>query len=549
MSNSVDFDSVLDEIGAFGRFQKILYYSICIPIILTTCIGMSIVFSTAIPKSRCFIKSCDNDTDAKYQDAFSDGFANFTLAIDDTCSSHKFLNKSGLEFQCSAPNFDPDHDEKCSRLIYDKEYYGKTIVSDFDLSCGQEWKIPLVQSMSFVGIMISAMTFGLLADMYGRRHILMISLTITVFAGTVITFSRNYWVFLVFNTLGALGQAGCFQTGFILALESVGKSHRVFCGIVIEYFFVGGEVVVTLLAMAFGSWQWLTAFPCIFLGLLIFSWPIVPESPRWLLKMDPLKAEEAIMKMAKINKVPDIDLDIHRVSSDFRQTTSNQVSENLMDVIKSPTLLVRFANTAFCWITVTMVYYGLSLNATNLAGDPFTNFILVSLVEIPGYSLSYFTMERYGRRKSTAFSLVLGGVCCIISAITVNYEATEGFLKIVMTITFLLGKLGVTWTFGNIYIYTTELFPTSTRTACVGACSTCGRIGAIVSPYIAGLALTSPWLPMTIFGTLAFISGSLVYIFLPETLGQALPENIAEAANFRRRSLQAIDEATPLLTE
>ena len=45
---------------------------------------------------------------------------------------------------------------------------------------------------------------------------------------------------------------------------------------------------------------------------------------------------------------------------------------------------LRFLNSCFCWMTVTMVYYGLSLNATNLAGNPYTNFILVSLVEIPG---------------------------------------------------------------------------------------------------------------------------------------------------------------------
>ena len=44
----------------------------------------------------------------------------------------------------------------------------------------------------------------------------------------------------------------------------------------------------------------------------------------------------------------------------------------------------RFANTCFCWMTVTMVYYGLSLNATNLSGNPYTNFVLVALVEIPG---------------------------------------------------------------------------------------------------------------------------------------------------------------------
>ena len=66
-------------------------------------------------------------------------------------------------------------------------------------------------------------------------------------------------------------------------------------------------------------------------------------------------------------------------------------SENLVDIIKSRTMALRFLNSCFCWMVVTMVYYGLSLNATNLAGNPYTNFILVSLVEIPGKTKDFLT--------------------------------------------------------------------------------------------------------------------------------------------------------------
>ena len=110
--------------------------------------------------------------------------------------------------------------------IYDDTYYGSTIISEFNLSCGQEWKIPFVESSSFVGIMIAAMSFGILADKYGRKHVLMICLSITVFAGVLESFSVNFWMYVFFQTLSSLGQAGFFQTGFILALETVGKSHR-----------------------------------------------------------------------------------------------------------------------------------------------------------------------------------------------------------------------------------------------------------------------------------------------------------------------------------
>ena len=87
--------------------------------------------------------------------------------------------------ECLIEDFDEDNVTSCtSGKVYDHQYLGKTIVSDFNLACdGQEWKIPLVESMSFVGIMIAAMTFGVLADKYGRRHILMTCLTITVLAG------------------------------------------------------------------------------------------------------------------------------------------------------------------------------------------------------------------------------------------------------------------------------------------------------------------------------------------------------------------------------
>ena len=90
-------------------------------------------------------------------------------------------------------------------------------------------------------------------------------------------------MYLIFQTLTNLGQAGFFQTGFILILESVGQSHRVFCGIVIEFFFVTGEVVLTLLAMGLKSWRLTMGLPIIPISLILFSWPICPESIRWSL--------------------------------------------------------------------------------------------------------------------------------------------------------------------------------------------------------------------------------------------------------------------------
>ena len=57
---------------------------------------------------------------------------------------------------------------------------------------------------------------------------------------------------------------------------------------------------------------------------------------------------------------------------------------------------------------------------------------------------------------------------------------------------------------------------------------------------------------MICFGAFAFTSGTFVYLFLPETLGNPLPETISEAIEGENSSMEIsvddqADENTPLL--
>ena len=73
--------------------------------------------------------------------------------------------------------------------------------------------------------------------------------------------------------------------------------------------------------------------------------------------------------------------------------------DRLCAALRSGRFVLRASVLCYGWFVVAMAYYGLSLNAASLApGDAFLNFLLVALVEAPGYLLSYFTMEKCGRR-------------------------------------------------------------------------------------------------------------------------------------------------------
>lgn len=41
----MDFDNVLDEIGEFGRYQKIKYYLLCLPVFFGAANSLSYVFT------------------------------------------------------------------------------------------------------------------------------------------------------------------------------------------------------------------------------------------------------------------------------------------------------------------------------------------------------------------------------------------------------------------------------------------------------------------------------------------------------------------------
>ena len=66
------------------------------------------------------------------------------------------------------------------------------------------------------------------------------------------------------------------------------------------------------------------------------------------------------------------------------------------------------------------------------------------------------------------------------------YSCNVSFIDpwwLVVTVT-MTGKFFITISFGIIYIYSSELFPTVVRNIGMGSASVCGRIGTIIAPFM-----------------------------------------------------------------
>ncbi len=292
--------------------------------------------------------------------------------------------------------------------------------------------------------------------------------------------------------------SGTYAVAFVLAMEMLGPSRRVFGGTLIACSYTIGEIVLGFIAMYTLNFRLLVRVVyCPMILILLYFW-LIPESVRWLWVNGRNKeAADIVVKAADVNKIKLTDETLEIIYSCNQSKTSLEVSNDptyqskdfltnsdsaekskeMKKVLRSRIMLLRIANCFLVWMTCAFVYYGLSLNAVSLAGNKFLNFMFICAAEIPGYLFTILLSGRIGRKWTLSSSLFVCGLSCIGS----QYIPVDGYSMVRLCL-FFLGKAAITTSFTTLYVFTSEMFPTSLRNTLVLICSTIGRIGSMLAP-------------------------------------------------------------------
>eukprot|EP00928_Gymnodinium_smaydae_P037515 TRINITY_DN26023_c0_g4_i2.p1 TRINITY_DN26023_c0_g4~~TRINITY_DN26023_c0_g4_i2.p1 ORF type:complete len:683 (+),score=114.46 TRINITY_DN26023_c0_g4_i2:99-2051(+) len=126
--------------------------------------------------------------------------------------------------------------------------------------------------------------------------------------------------------------------------------------------------------------------------------------------------------------------------------------------------------------------------------------------------------ESWAREKKT---LAIGGACCILTVVAVRPDMPKMLLLVLV----FLGKGAISLAFAVVYLYATELFPTTLRSSSMGLQSLFARFGGMLAPAVASMGKVSQALPLIIFGVPCAIS-ALLLLCLPETRGQPMPDTL-----------------------
>jgi len=428
-----------------------------------------------------------------------------------------------LSLACHIQN-DEGVNSTCSHWQFDKAQFSSTIKSEFLLVCDRDHLASFAQTIYFIAMVFGVMTFGILSDIVGRKKVLIPLLVCMSISGIITSYMPSFEWFIAGRMLNAFFVIGIFETTFTFLLEFVGGNKwSTIVGMGFEYFWVLGWLTLAVWAYLIRDWRNLVFYTSIpSLGSIVLIW-LVPESPRWLVARGRLEeAEEVVRQGAEVNRIT---LPASWRLKPIKQENAGEGFSNVLNLFKKPTMRTKTLILYYEFFVNSFAYYGLTMNIGDLAADNvYLNFTVSGLLEIPSYGLAIVILLYGGRRIPYFGSMLL----CGVSLLSISF-VPEGHPTVVLVIA-LFGKMCITFSFGVIFLYGAELFPTEIRTSGIGSASFVGRFGGMFAPWVeqAGRAYQMPQLTVTVFGICALIGAALA-VWLPETQGRELPYTVDEA--------------------
>ena len=418
-------------------------------------------------------------------------------------------------------------------LMFDAMDQG--MVSGVIASIGKDWdlntmQLSLLGSSGVLGMMLGALVSGIASDKWGRRTIVLVTLLIFSLGSALCGLAPNYELLLAARFLTGIGLGGELPVVTTLVSEFSSLKSRGRNVVIVESFWAWGWILAALVAyLAIPLYGWRIAFfigavPALFAAALRF---IIPESPRYLESKGRLAEANTIVstmeKQAGITPVQE--REAAPASEPQQRLSASKAFAKLWSSDHRRSTLVLW----ILWFGVNLGYYGFVLWTPSFLVaqgyelvKSFEFTLIMCFAQLPGYALAAILIERIGR-KPTLTLFLLGTAA---SAWFFGHATSIEFVLVAGCLLYFFA-LG-TW--GCVYSYTPELYPTEIRGAGAGSASAVGRIGAFLAPMIvpvvyAFFGTESGFQIVFIILTIVFILVALAVWFLGvETKGKEYPE-------------------------
>ncbi|KAL3216916.1 hypothetical protein MRX96_051126 [Rhipicephalus microplus] len=416
----------------------------------------------------------------------------------------------------------------CLKWQYAQSTYGVSIVKDFNLVCERAWYLPLTCCAFDAGAIFTLIASGLVADHLGRKPVIQFSTVVLQASGAVIVFATIMNSFIAMRLLQGAASTTLFNTSFVLLTEVLSPEHRTLYSIAAMMGKVVGAFIASIMMWAKLSWytlQLTSILPCL---LMLKTFTVILESPRWLLARGNVEEAEAVILQAATldgRSLFEVRQQWARTRRDFDEGCLKPAAQDAH--CEAQRTRCRRHNSIilyYLWTVTTVASEAASLKIHYLDWYPAALLALSSLLAFPTELVAIVSAARLGRRASQGWALGFAALACLVAG-------TLGDDSVVLSAALLLvASLSVdaSQTVGTLY--TAEMYPTVVRCTGLAMCKTFSAVASVTMPLAAYLGLFPvSSVPLGVVSIMCVTAAYLV-MCLPDTMECAtLPDQLAEA--------------------
>lgn len=416
--------------------------------------------------------------------------------------------------------------------------YDTGVISGALLFINETWILPdtlqgfLVSSV-LIGAVIGAATNGILADIFGRKKIIMATAVIFILGSIMCAFAPNVYVLIISRIFVGFA-VGIVNFVVPLYLSEISPKNlrgtlvslyqwAITSGILFSYF------INAAFAQAVYNWRWML-FAGVLPGLILFvGMCLMSDTPRWLISKN--REDEAKNVFRKIEP----DIDVEKEIQDIK-TTLNTEGQDKKFRFKKWMLMpfvvgigIMFAQ--ICTGINTIIYYAPTIFKTAGFDSNLTAIYATTGIGVVNFVMTIvavFFTDKIGRKPLLYFGLT--GVMLSLFALgtsfafantlgaSLKWVAVGSLVTYIICFAMSLGPIG--------WILVSEVFPLKIRGVAMSICTVSNFAFNffVVGSFPILLHRIGGALTFWMFGAVSLICIIFVYFFVPETKGISLEQ-------------------------
>jgi MFS transporter, SP family, arabinose:H+ symporter len=330
-----------------------------------------------------------------------------------------------------------------------------------------EYSLGWAVSSILIGCAIGAALAGKIADTHGRKTVLIICALLFAVSGVGAASSTALWVLVLFRLIGGLGVGAAAMVSPMYIAEIAPAKWRGRLVACYQLAIVTGILLAYYANYLFddlgeNNWRWMFASQAAPAMLFFVLLLLVPESPRWLVKMG--NKSKAAFIIRKIAGEEETIKTLQEIEKSFANATKFSFFE-LFDKKYFPVVCIGILVAVFQQVTGinSILYYApVIFKETGLnSASSLLQTIGIGFVNVIATFIAIGFVDKVGRKKFLLAGCILMALSLVAVAVCFRYQFFEYYIVLISMLMY-VGAFGCT--LGAVtWVYLSEIFPNRIR--------------------------------------------------------------------------------------